>query len=537
MEERMKHTLRISLLACLAVVGAGVTSKAAESGGTFNFVAPYDGSILTLDPHKTAKQQDHLVTNNIFRTLYMWSTEEQRPVLELAEAVAASDDGLTYTYTLKDGMTFHNGRKLVASDIAYSYERMLTMDPVSPTSGYLQVIVGANALQKDEAETLAGVKVIDDRTFSITLTEKVDPAYQFYLPGTAIVPKEEVERLGEKFGLTPVGSGPFKFKEWVEGSEVSLVKYPEYYEKGKPYLDSVAFKIMQEGASRDIAFRAKELDSIIVEAPQYSSYKNDSEYSGDLIEVAEMFTRLIVWNQKYEPLANRKVRQAISYAIDEDAINQKFLKGKAYNPVGWLPESSEGFDRGATGLGFDLDKAKALMKEAGYENGFELKILGSANMSYGVAVAEVVGQYLSKINIKVTTQQLEEGILYDKMVADDFQGIIWSFGSGPEPLVALKRWHSKTANTSGNYAHYNNAQYDALLDKAQAETDPAARIALIKQADAVFRDDAAVWLLNYNKAVLAVQPWVHGLEPVAIEIMYQDMADVWVESTSPRSGK
>lgn len=346
----MKHTLRISLLACLAVVGAGVTSKAAESGGTFNFVAPYDGSILTLDPHKTAKQQDHLVTNNIFRTLYMWSTEEQRPVLELAEAVAASDDGLTYTYTLKDGMTFHNGRKLVASDIAYSYERMLTMDPVSPTSGYLQVIVGANALQKDEAETLAGVKVIDDRTFSITLTEKVDPAYQFYLPGTAIVPKEEVERLGEKFGLTPVGSGPFKFKEWVEGSEVSLVKYPEYYEKGKPYLDSVAFKIMQEGASRDIAFRAKELDSIIVEAPQYSSYKNDSEYSGDLIEVAEMFTRLIVWNQKYEPLANRKVRQAISYAIDEDAINQKFLKGKAYNPVGWLPESSEGFDRGRRGL-------------------------------------------------------------------------------------------------------------------------------------------------------------------------------------------
>jgi peptide/nickel transport system substrate-binding protein len=533
----MKHTLRISLLACLAVVGAGITSYAAESGGAFNFVAPYDGSILTLDPHKTAKQQDHLVTNNIFRTLYMWSTQEQRPVLELAEAVAASDDGLTYTYTLKDGMTFHNGRKLVASDIAYSYERMLTMDPVSPTSGYLQVIVGAGALQKGEAETLAGVKVIDDRTFSITLTEKVDPAYQFYLPGTAIVPKEEVERLGEKFGLTPVGSGPFKFKEWVEGSEVSLVKYPEYYEKGKPYLDSVAFKIMQEGASRDIAFRAKELDSIIVEAPQYSSYKNDPEYSGDLIEVAEMFTRLIVWNQKYEPLADRKVRQAISYAIDEDAINQKFLKGKAYNPVGWLPESSEGFDSGAKGLGFDLDKAKALMKEAGYENGFELKILGSANMSYGVAVAEVVGQYLSKINIKVTTQQLEEGILYDKMVADDFQGIIWSFGSGPEPLVALKRWHSKTANTSGNYAHYNNAQYDALLDKAQAETDPAARIALIKQADAIFRDDAAVWLLNYNKAVLAVQPWVHGLEPVAIEIMYQDMADVWVEAASPRSGK
>lgn len=537
MEGQMKNTWRAGILACLSVFGAGTSLNAAESGGAFNFVAPYDGSILTLDPHKTAKEQDLLVTTNIFRTLYMWSAKEQRPVLELAEAVAASEDGLTYTYTLKDNVTFHNGRKLVAGDVAYSYERMLTMNPVSPGARYLEAVLGASALQKGESKTLAGLKVIDDRTFSITLTERIDPAYQFYLPGTAIVPKEEVERLGEKFGLTPVGSGPFMFKEWVEGSEVSLVKYPEYYEQGKPYLDSVAFKIMQEGAARDIAFRAKELDSIIVEAPQYSAYKNDPDYSGGLIEVAEMYTRLIVWNQKYEPLANRKVRQAISYAIDEDAINQKFLKGKAYNPVGWLPESSEGFDGEAKGLGFDLDKAKALMKEAGYENGFELKILGSANMSYGVAVAEVVGQYLSKINIKVTTQQLEEGILYDKMVADDFQGVIWSFGSGPEPLAALKRWHSKTANTSGNYAHYNNAEYDALLDKAQAETDPAARLDLIRQADAIFRDDAAVWLLNYNKAVLAVQPWVHGLEPVAVEIMYQDMADVWVEPTSPRSGK
>lgn len=241
--------------------------------------------------------------------------------------------------------------------------------------------------------------------------------------------------------------------------------------------------------------------------------------------------------QKYEPLANRKVRQAISLAIDEDAINQKFLRGKAYNPVGWLPSSSEAFDKNAKGLGYDLDKAKELMKEAGYEDGFDLMILGSGNQSYGVAVAEIVGQYLSKINIKLSTQQLEEGILYDKLVADDYQGIIWSFGSGPEPLQALKRWYSKNENTSANYAHYNNPEYDALLDKALAETDVAARNELLKQADAVFRDDAAVWLLNYNKAVLAVQPWVHGLQPVSVEIMYQDMADVWVDKTSPRASK
>ena len=535
----MKHSMRIGFFACIAALGvnAAVPLQAAETGGTFNFVAPYDGSILTLDPHRTSKQQDLLVTNNIFSSLYVWSTEDQRPILGLADSVEISDDGLVYTYTLKSGVNFHNGRELVASDVAYSYHRMLTMKPVSPNSGHIQIISGAAELQSGEADTLTGLKVIDDRTFSITLTERINPAYQFFRPGTAIVPKEDVERLGDKFGLTPVGSGPFVFQEWVKGSEVSLTRNPDYYKDGKPYLDSVSFKIMQEGASRDIAFRSDELDAIIVEAPQYQSFKGDPKYADDLIEVAEMFTRLVVWNQSYKPLANLKVRQAISYAINEDLINSKFLKGKAYNPVGWLPQSSEAFDAEAKGFGFDLDKAKTLMAEAGYEDGFELTILGTANGSYGVPVVEVIGQFLSKINITVKIQQLEGGILYDKLIADDYQGVIWSFGSGPEPMRALKRWHSKTENTSGNYAHYNNAAYDALLDQAQQESDPAARVELLKQADAIFRDDAAVWIFNYNKAVLAVQPWVHGLEPVAIEIMYQDMANVWVDKDSPRASK
>ena len=127
--------------------------------------------------------------------------------------------------------------------------------------------------------------------------------------------------------------------------------------------------------------------------------------------------------------------------------------------------------------------------------------------------------------------------MYDRLVAGDYQGIIWSFGSGADPLKALSRWHSTTANTSGNYVHYSNADYDALLDQAATTNDQDKRSKLLQQADRIFQDDAPVWIFNYNKAVLAVQPWVHGIQPVAIEIMYQDFADVWVDSASPRASK
>ena len=528
--------LTISSCIMIGVISGSFAEKAQE-GGVFNFVAPYDGSILSLDPHMTRKEQDLLVASNIFRSLYQWNVKENRPMGELAKVTSISKDGLTYLYKLNSNILFHNGRKMVSDDIIWSWQRMLSMNPVSPNAGNIEIIEGAKSFKAGEAKNISGLKIINDNEFSITLTDRVDPGYYFYHPGTAIVPREAVEAAGDKFGLAPVGSGPFKFGEWVSGSHVTLYKADGYYEKGKPYLDELNFRIMQEGSARDIAFRSGELDSILIEAAQYPQYANDPDLSKNLVEVAEMFTRLINLNPKYKPLSDRRVRQAISLAIDENAINSRFLRGKAVNPVGWLPPTSEGFDPNAKGFGYDVEKARKLMAEAGYADGFTLEVLGTDNESYGVGVVEVLGQYLDDINIKVTTQQLEGGILYDRLIADDYQGLIWSFGSGPDPLKALNRWHSKTANTSGNYVHYSNPKYDELLDKAAKTTDQPARVELLRRADRIFQDDASVWIFNYNKAVLATQSWVHGMQGVAIEIMYQDFADIWIDSSSPRASK
>jgi peptide/nickel transport system substrate-binding protein len=512
-------------------------SEAARSGGTFNFCAPYGGDLLTLDPHRTPNTNDWLVTINIHRSLYNWDPQTNRPKIELGEKVDVSSDGLVYKIALRKNARFHNGRRMTADDIIWSYERIMNPKVASPGARFVRVVKGAKEFEEGKADRVSGLRKIDDFTLEITMDKPVDPAYTLYEGATAILPKEEVEKKGEGFGSDPVGLGPFKFVKWVKGSEVVLAKFPDYYEKGKPYLDKVVYKIMPEGAARDLAFRAKELDATIVGASQYPAYKEDPQISKNMVEVAELFTRVMGFNPKFEPFSNKLVRQAINHAIDSRLIIRRLLKDKAYPCVSYLPSTSPGFDPKAKGYEYNVEKAKELMKKAGYEKGFTFECIGTGNESWGVVVVEAIMPFLKQINITVKPQQLEGAALSDRMRKLDYQAFIWSLssGAGGDPLQALARWHSQNAPTGGNFVSYHNPEFDKLLDDAGKERDGAKRIDLLRKADALFRDDAPVWFFNYNKAVIAHQPWVHGIKPVAVEMMYQDLADLWIDEISPRA--
>jgi peptide/nickel transport system substrate-binding protein len=288
----------VALLLLGTLTGVGV---AARSGGTFNFVLPYGGDVLTLDAHKTPNTNDQIVTININRSLYGWDDNTNRPQLELGDKVDVSADGLVYKIALKKGVKFHNGRQMTADDIIWSYERIMNAKTASPAARYVRIIKGAKEFEEGKAQKIAGLRKLDDFTLEITMDRPVDPAYSLYEGGTAILPKEEVEKKGDAFGTDPVGLGPFKFSKWVKGSEVVVVKNPDYFEKGKPYLDKVVYKVMPEGAARDAAFRAKELDATVVGSAQYPVYKADPQIAKNMVEVPELFTRLIGFNPNYEP--------------------------------------------------------------------------------------------------------------------------------------------------------------------------------------------------------------------------------------------
>jgi len=514
-------------------------SLAARAGGTFNFVVPYGGDVFTLDPHRTPNTNDIIVIMNIHRSLYSWDDTNNRPKLELGDKVEVSPDGLVYKIALKKNVKFHNGRRMTADDIIWSYERIMNAKIASPAARLVRIIKGAADFEQGKATKISGLRKIDNFTLEITMDRPVDPAYNLYDGSTAILPREEVEKRGDAFGTDPVGLGPFKFVRWVKGSEIVLTKNPDYFEKGKPYLDKVVYKVMPEGAARDVAFRAKELDATVVGSTQYPVYQADPQIAKNMVEVAELFTRMIGFNPNYEPFKNKLVRQAINYAIDSKLIIQRLLKDKAYPAVGYLPTTSPAFDPKAKGYEYNVEKAKELMKQAGYEKGFTFECIGTNNEAWGVVVVEAVMPFLKQINITVKPQQLEGAVLSDRLRKLDYQAFIWSVGSGSggDALQALARWESTNPPTAGNFVAYNNPEFDKLIAAARNERNLAKRNEILRKADALFKDDAPVWFFNYNKAVIAHQPWVHGIKPVAIEMMFQDLTDLWIDDTSPRASE
>jgi peptide/nickel transport system substrate-binding protein len=301
-----------------------------------------------------------------------------------------------------------------------------------------------------------------------------------------------------------VGLGPFKFQKWVKGSEVVVVKNADYFEQGKPYLDKVVYKIMPEGAARDAAFRAKELDATVVGSAQYPVYKADPQISKNMVEVAELFTRMIGFNPNYEPFKKKEVRQAINHAIDTKLIIERLLKGKAFQAVSYLPSTSPAFDAKAKGYEYNVEKAKALMKQAGYEQGFTFECIGTNNESWGIPVVEAIMPFLRAINVTVKPQQVEARRLRRGSKAG-LPGVhlVVVQRAGGDSLPALGGGSRRTRRAPEIFVTYNNPGVRQTPGGRAQERDIAKRNEILRKADAIFKDDAPIWFFNYNKAVIA----------------------------------
>lgn len=522
-----------------AILSLGISSFALadepRSGGTLNFTAPYGSSFATLDGQASPNTQEEFITQAIHRSLYSWDSNKNEPVLELATSADVSDDGLVYTYHLRKNAVFHNDKPLTADDIIYSYKRIADAKNAFSGASYIAIIKGAAEFTAGTSEEIAGLRKIDDNTLEMTLTAPINPGFALMQNRTAIYPSNVADEA--TFGTAPVGLGPFKFKEHVPGSQVVVEKFDKYYEEGKPYLDRVNIILMAEDSARDVAFRNKEIDVSILGPTQYQAYQSDPALKDHILEVAEVYTRNIGFNPAVEAFKDKRVRQAINHAINTPLIIERLVKNKAYQASGWLPISSPAFDKDKPPYAFDPEKAKALLAEAGYAEGLEFEVTASPNESWGVPIVEAMLPMLKKVGITVKPKPVESSALGDAVTSNNFQAFIWSNQSGPDPLNALRCFWSKTAQSACNYTSFSNAEFDKLYEAAQQERDPAKQTDLLRQANNLVQDEAPVWFFNYNKAVMAYQPWIHGLVPNATELALQPYDEIWIDETAPADRK
>ena len=529
MLKKMLVTTALTLAAF--TLQAQAQQKEPRRGGTIRFTAPYAASFVSNDSHVSNQIQDEIYGYALHRTLYKWDSANNKPVLELATSVSTSADGLTHTFKLRDNAFFHNGRKMTADDIIWTYTRL--MDPTKnyPAAQHMSRIKGAADYRAGKAKTIEGLKKVDDFTLEITLNEKTEPGFLFRTAMTSILPAKEAQE--PDFFNKPIGLGPFKFVEHVPGSRMVFERWDKFYVAGKPYADRLVISPMGEAAARDVAFRNKEIDVSILGPTQYVAYQADANLKKGILEVAEVFTRNMGFNKEHKPLADKRVRQAINHAIDSDLIISRLVRNKAYRATSWLPISSPAYDKDMKPYAFDPEKAKKLLAEAGYPDGFEFEVTASPNESWGVPIVEATIPMLARVGIKVKVKPVEGAALGATISKGDFQAYIWSNTSGPDPLTQLKCFHSSTPRPSCNYTLFKSAEVDKLLDEAGQTEDVAKRIDLLKKVNAIIYDEAPVWFFNYNKAVMAYQPWLHGLQPNATELALQYYEDLWVDETSP----
>jgi peptide/nickel transport system substrate-binding protein len=473
-----------------------------QRGGslTIGIAADPDG----LDPHKTVAAATFQITRNIYDTLVQTDAQSQLQP-DLAEKWTAGPDGLTWTFTLRDGVKFHNGRTLTSDDVKFSFERLLSPQTASPRAG--------------DFANIKSITTPDPRTVVFELKQPQATFLSNLAYGwAAIVPREAAATLRDQ----PVGTGPFKFVEWVKDGYVKLARFDDYFMKGVPYLDQATFKVITDPVTRLAALRAAEID-VIPELPvqDTAAVRQDPELK--LIEVPFNGIQYIALNNKVAPFDNPKVRQALTYAIDRKAVIDTAQFGVGV-PVGSHLAPVSDYYVDLTGkYPYDPQRARQLLAEAGYPDGFETTMILPQPYDFHIRNGQVVADQLSKVGVRVKLETMEWGT-WLKQVYNGRQFAMTAIGAtgrlDPEPFMSVY-----TSASKENFRNYANPQYDRLADQARVATDSKQRHDLYAQMQTILADDAAaLWLLAPMSSVTVRRP-VQGWQVYPIDIY--DLRTVW----------
>ncbi|TAV44718.1 ABC transporter substrate-binding protein [Rhizobium leguminosarum] len=450
-----------------------------KQGG--DIVVTYKDDITTLDPAIGYDWVNWSMIKSLYSRLMDYAPGTPNPVPSLAESFTVSPDGLTYTFKLHKGVKFSNGRELVASDVKYSIERAVDPKTQGPGAGFFGAIKGFEDETGGKTTTLSGIETPDDSTVIFNLS-RPDATFLHVLAinFASVVPKEAVEAAAGDFGKKPVGSGTFILKDWTIGQQLVFERNKDYFVKGVPYIDSFKVEVGQEPLVALLRLQKGEVDIAGDGIPpaKFLEIKNSADGAQMIVDGEQLHTGYITLNTKVKPFDNVKVRQALNMAVNKERIT-RILNGRATPANQPLPPLMPGYDKAFTGYAYDVAKAKALLAEAGYPDGFET-VLYSTNTDPQPRIAQAIQQDLAAVGVKAEVRALAQANVISAGGTEGEAPMIWSGGMAwiadfPDP----SNFYGPILGCAGavpggwNWSWYCNADLDKRAVAADSMSDPA----------------------------------------------------------------
>jgi peptide/nickel transport system substrate-binding protein len=477
-------TAWLVLLAVILGLGAPAPA-AAQPAGTL--VVGLVAEPVNLDPAQVTDLNSTRVGRRIVETLVTFPEESTQVVPGLAESWTVSKDGLRYTFKLRKGVRFHDGTPFDAEAVKFSIERQF--NPEHPASK-----LGKYPFAGYFFGNLKAVEVVDPVTVEFVLKE---PRASFVTVMTSaaasIVSPTAVKKFGQDYALQPVGTGPFKFGSWERGQRVVLEKNPGYW-RFPVKLDRVVYRPIVEDQARLTELLTGALDLIVGTPPDYVAQLETNAKVTLLRQVGAHVWYLGINNQK-KPFADKRVRQALNFAVNKEAIVRDVLKGTGSLSAGPVLPKTWGADGGLKPYPYDPERARKLLAEAGFPNGFSTTLWvpeSGSGMQSPVAMSTVVQSNLKAVGVNVTLQTMEWGAYLAKLRTKEQElfALSWMAGNEDPDMVMYPLLHSSQWTPNGpNRALYKNEKFDELLHQARLTTDEKKRADLYRQAQRILADD------------------------------------------------
>ena len=502
------HPIRLAAL-LLVLVLAGLVGGAAGAPPRDAIVIGLVAEPVTMDPPQITDLNSARVTKRIFEGLVGQELGSYKLVPGLAQSWDISRDGLTYTFRLRPNVTFHDGTPFNAEAVKFVFERQLNdKGPYYATGTYPYV--------KGFLGNVAGVEVLDGSTVQIKLKAPLTPFLQYLAHQSLFMfSPESLKKWGKDVVKHPVGTGPFKLEMWEPGVKVVLARNDAYW-GGAPKIRQAIYVPIVEAQARLVALKTGDID-LTMDVPPDSLDELRRDPNLVVAESNSSAVWYVTLNTRHPILKDRRVRQALNHAVNKEAIIRDILRGTAIVSRGPIsPVYGPYYEENTARYPHDLEKARALLKDAGYAGGFELGFLvpeSGSGMQSPVEMATVIQANLAQIGVRAKIQTMEWGAYLRKYLEQpDMAEMSWNPSIGDPDHMMYMLLSSDRFPPAFNSGYYQNDRVDDLLRRARTTLDEKARVPLYKEAQKLVVEDAPWIFVDHGKQVIVHRKRVQGFK-------------------------